>query len=84
MALATVRRSDLSGQVTPNRTGARVRVMFNDVTKPDRRADLTDEEVERLLGFAPEVETRPERRGGAGSRFAFDGHGSLRSASHTS
>jgi hypothetical protein len=37
--------------------------MYFDKTRPDRRADLTEEEVEEILGFAEEVETRPDRRG---------------------
>ena len=63
MALATVRKSDKSGDLIPEGTGARVRVMFYDDARPDRRADLTDAEVEKLLPWAQEVKTRPERRG---------------------
>jgi hypothetical protein len=63
VALATVRHSDKSGEVIPDGTGARVRVMFYDGKRPDRRADLTDAEVEKLLDFTEEVRTRPERRG---------------------
>ena len=62
MALTTVRKSDKSGDEIPEGTGARVRVMFYD-DRPDRRADLTDEEVEKYLAFTQEVKTRPERRG---------------------
>lgn len=62
MALETVRRSDLSGNEIPAGTGARVRVMFYD-DRPDQRADLTDAEVKKLLGFTKAVETRPARRG---------------------
>jgi hypothetical protein len=42
-----------------------VRVIFNDPDRVDLRADLTDEEVERLAKTfkAEEVEPRPERRG---------------------
>ena len=69
MALQTTRVSDKSGDPIPKGTGARVRVMFYDSARPDRRADLTDEEVEKLLGWTIEVETRPDRRGGANSRF---------------
>jgi hypothetical protein len=62
MAVEQVRRSDVSGEEIPAGTGARVRVMFLDEDKPDRRADLTDAEVEKLLGFTKEVQTRPNRR----------------------
>jgi hypothetical protein len=62
MALATVRKSDKSGELIPEGTGARVRIMFYDESRADRRADLTDEEIEKILGFAQEVVTRPERR----------------------
>jgi hypothetical protein len=62
MALATVRKSDKSGELIPEGTGARVRVMFYDESRPDRRADLTDAEVEEILAFTTEVVTRPERR----------------------
>lgn len=61
MALETIRISDHSRDPIPAGTGARVRVMFFDGKRPDRRADLTDEEVEKLLGFTVEVETRKER-----------------------
>jgi hypothetical protein len=56
------RISDMSGDVIPPRTGARVRIEFYDGERVARRADLTDAEVEKLLPFAQEVETRPERR----------------------
>ncbi len=62
MALATVRKSDKSGDVIPDGTGARVRIMFYDESRADRRADLTDAEVEKFLPFAEEVKTRPERK----------------------
>lgn len=61
MALETVRVSDKSRQPIPSGTGARIRVMFYDDSKPDRRADLTDEEVEALLPFTTEVEQRTPR-----------------------
>lgn len=64
MALETIRKSDLSGKPIPEGTGARVRVMYYDKSRPDRRADLTDAEVEKLLSFTSEVVTRPERRRG--------------------
>lgn len=60
MALTQVRTSDVSGEPIPGNTGARVRVMFFD-DRPDRRADLTDEEVEALLPWVTEVEMRPGR-----------------------
>lgn len=62
MALTTVRKSDVSGAEIPVGTGARIRVIFYDSDRPDRRADLTDAEVEKLLPWAQEVQTRPERR----------------------
>ncbi len=63
MALAQIRRSDVSGKEIPAGTGARVRVMFFSDDKPDRRADLTDAEVEKLLSFTREVQERPNARG---------------------
>jgi hypothetical protein len=69
MALVTVRKSDASGKAIPAGTGARVRVMFNDKKRPDMRADLTDDEVKKLLPFVVPVAIRPTRRGGSQSRF---------------
>lgn len=63
MAREIVLKSDRSGKEIPKGTGARVRITFHDRSRTDRRADLTDEEVDELLGFAGEVETRPTRRG---------------------
>ena len=63
MALVQARKSDKSGLMIPEGTGARVRIEFND-GRVARRADLTDEEVQKLLPFAKEVETRPNRRRG--------------------
>lgn len=62
MALVTARKSDVSGELIPEGTGARMRVIFYDESRPDRRADLTDAEVEEVLHFAQEVKQRPERR----------------------
>lgn len=62
MALQQVRLSDKSGELIPVGTGARVRIMYFDKSRPDRRADLTEVEVEELLSFAKEVEVRPLRR----------------------
>jgi hypothetical protein len=62
MALETVRRSDVSGDLIVEGTGARVRIMFYDPHRADRRADLTDAEVEAILPFARAVQTRPERK----------------------
>jgi hypothetical protein len=62
MALVQVRKSDKSGSEIPESTGARIRVIFNDGSKTDLRADLTDEEVKKILPFAKPVEERPARR----------------------
>ena len=62
MAVETVRRSDVSGDVIPDGTGARVRVIFADDQRVDLRADITDEEVEKLLAWAKPVQQRPDRR----------------------
>jgi len=62
VALVQVRRSDASGDEIPRGTGARIKIIFNDPAKEDMRADLTDEEVQRILPFAQPVEARPERR----------------------
>lgn len=62
MALVTARQSDASGELIPAGTGARIRIIFYDESRPDRRADLTDAEVEEILHFAQEVKQRPERR----------------------
>ena len=64
MALIQARKSDKSGALMEPGTGARVRIEFYDGQRVARRADLTDAEVEKLLPFATEVETRPERRRG--------------------
>lgn len=61
MAVQHIRTSDASGEQIPRNTGARIRVVFNDPHRTDMRADLTDEEVERLLPWAVPVERRPER-----------------------
>lgn len=65
MARGTVLWSDKSGeQIAPN-TGARVRVMFYDEGRVDMRADLTDDEVAKLVKDYKfkDVEARPQRRG---------------------
>lgn len=62
MALVQERQSDMSGRKIPPGTGARVRIEFYDPSRVARRCDLTDAEVQKLLPFAQEVETRPERR----------------------
>ena len=61
MAVVQVRKSDISGEVIPDGSGARVRVIFAD-DRTDLRADLTEEEVAQLLPFAIEVHERPTRR----------------------
>lgn len=62
MAIVQVRKSDKSGAEIPAGTGARIRVIFNDESKTDLRADLTDAEVKKLLPWAKPVEERPARR----------------------
>lgn len=62
MALVNARQSDKSGTLMDAGTGARIRIEFYDGERVARRADLTDDEVEKLLPFAKEVEVRPERR----------------------
>lgn len=62
MALVTARQSDASGELIPEGTGARIRIIFYDDSKPDRRADLTDAEVDEILHFAQTVKERPARR----------------------
>ena len=64
MPVKTVRISSLSGDVIPEGTGARVRVIWADDTRTDYRADLTDAETEKLIKAygAEEVEARPDRR----------------------
>jgi transposase len=62
MALVQARKSDKSGLMIPEGSGARIRIEFYDGKTTARRADLTTEEVEELLCFAQVVETRPARR----------------------
>lgn len=64
MPVKTFRVSNLSGDIIPDNTGARVRVLFADGSRADMRADLKDEEVAKLVKAykLEEVETRPERR----------------------
>lgn len=62
MAVETIRKSDASGDEIPEGTGARIRVVWHDPERVDLRADLTDEEVERLLPWAKPVQPRLDRR----------------------
>lgn len=64
MPVKTIRISSLSGDVIPDGTGARIRVMYADRERVDLRADLTDAEAADLAQkFSAEpVETRPDRR----------------------
>lgn len=55
-----VRYSDISNEEIPEGTGARVRIMFFDPSRPDRRLDITDAEAAKLGG--QEVDIRPTRR----------------------
>lgn len=61
--LTVLWRSDKSGKEIPRGTGARVRILFNDENRVDMRADLTDEEVEKLVHDykLKEVEPRAPR-----------------------
>lgn len=65
MPVKTVRVSSLSGDIIPDGTGARIRIMYTDPDRVDMRADLTDAEAAKLAKAykAEEVEARPERRG---------------------
>lgn len=62
MAVETIRKSDASGDEIPEGTGARIRVLFNDPKRVDLRADLTDDEVARLMPWAKPVQPRPRGR----------------------
>jgi hypothetical protein len=64
MPVKSVRISSVSGDIIPDGTGARIRVMWMDAKRVDMRADLTDAEAEKLARQykAEEVEPRPERR----------------------
>jgi hypothetical protein len=68
MAIETVRKSDVSGETIPDRTGARVRVIFASPDRDDLRADLTDDEVTQLLPWAKPVQSRPDRRHRVGTK----------------
>lgn len=64
MPVRTVRISSLSGDIIPDGTGARLRVIWQDDSRTDLRADLTDAEVAKLqkeYGLE-EVEERPTHR----------------------
>lgn len=53
MAKVNMRKSDKSGALFDfGNTGGRVRVHFNDKSRNQQTADLTDEELEELLKFA--------------------------------
>lgn len=67
MPIKNIRVSSLSGEVIPEGTGARIRVIFNDPERVDMRADLTDAETLKLAKQfkAEEVEPRPDRRAGS-------------------
>lgn len=64
MPVRTVRISSVSGDVIPEGTGARVRVIWADEDRVDFRSDLTDAEAQQLIQQygAEEVEARPDRR----------------------
>ncbi len=72
MSIVQVRKSDKSGAEIAEGTGARVRVEYYDGERTAVRADLTDEETDRLIkeyGLY-EVEPRPGRRGEKRVRLA--------------
>lgn len=62
MPIVRIRVSSASGDEIPEGSGARIRVMWNDQSRADMRADLTDEEVAKLLPWVEPVVERPERR----------------------
>jgi hypothetical protein len=64
MPIKTIRVSNLSGDVIPDGTGARIRIMWNDPERVDMRADLTDAEAEEIARQCKveEVDPRPARR----------------------
>jgi hypothetical protein len=64
MPVKTFRISSLSGDVIPDGTGARVRIMWSDQSRLDMRMDLSDEEAAELAKRynADEVDPRPDRR----------------------
>lgn len=65
MAIASQRISDVSGKPIPEGTGGRVRVIYADGKRTDLRADLTEDEIKKLVrdfGLT-EVVTRPNRAG---------------------
>lgn len=57
--------SDKSGKEISAGTGGRVRILFNDQDRVDMRADLTDEELKKLISEygLKEVEPRTSRVG---------------------
>lgn len=71
MPVEKVRRSSLSNEVIPDGTGARLRLMFNDPSRVDMKADLTDAEAEDLAMKcgAASVNPRPGRRTARGFRL---------------
>lgn len=63
MAVETVRISDKSREMIEAGTGARVRILFGDRSRPDMRADLTDAEAAELIAAygLKEAEVRNRR-----------------------
>jgi len=64
MPVQRVLISSKSGDVIPDGTGARIRIMWNDESRVDMRADLTDAEADEVVAQyrATDVEPRPDRR----------------------
>jgi hypothetical protein len=65
MPVKTVQFSNVTGELIPEGTGARVRVVFGDPDKGDMRIDLADAEVNELVERynAEPVKARPYRAG---------------------
>lgn len=62
MALKMTRYSDLSGEPIPEGQGVRIRIEFLDGKTVARAADMTLEELDKVLPFAHNVQERPARQ----------------------
>lgn len=63
MAIARTRISDISREIIPDGTGARIRVWPTDKTKDRYVLDLTDEEYGKLVEGAKPVPNRKSKKG---------------------